>query len=76
MIDTKFDVRRCSRLAVRRRLRRREAGITAIEYALIAVLLSVAAVGAVSLTGENLLGLYGHVAEEVKNVTCRAVGCP
>jgi Flp pilus assembly pilin Flp len=70
-IDTKFDVRP-SYLT----FRRREAGVTAIEYALIAVLLSVVAVGAVSLTGENVLGLYDYVAEEVKKVTCRAVGCP
>lgn len=56
--------------------RRRESGVTSIEYALIGALLSVAIAGAVSVAGQDLLGLYEYVVDEIRKVTCNTVGCP
>lgn len=56
--------------------RRRQAGVTSIEYALIGALLSVAIVSAVSLTGTNLRAMYEYVSEEVGKAVCKATGCP
>lgn len=56
-------------------LRRQQTGVTSIEYALIGALLSVAIVGAVSLTGANLRTMYEYVSEEVGKVACKVTGC-
>lgn len=45
--------------------RRRQTGVTSIEYALIASLIAVVIVGAVSATGANVSSLYNHVAAKV-----------
>jgi len=42
-----------------------EAGATAIEYGLIAALISIAMVGTVITLGEKVTGLYKRVAEAV-----------
>ena len=42
-------------------------GATAIEYGLIAGLLSIAVIGGVSGTGFSVQNLYGNVANEVGN---------
>jgi len=44
-----------------------EAGVTAIEYALLASLIAVAIVGAVTTVGLNLGVLYDMVATEVSD---------
>jgi len=51
-----------------RRIRRfadDESGVTAIEYGLLGALIASFVVGAVSLTGSNLLDLYAFVRDEV-----------
>ena len=45
---------------------RNESGATAIEYAVIAVLVSVAAVGAMTALGGNLTGTFEIVANQFK----------
>ena len=45
--------------------RRGQAGVTSIEYALIASLIAVFIVGAVSATRVNVLGLYVYVTDKV-----------
>jgi pilus assembly protein Flp/PilA len=47
------------------RFYRDESGATAIEYALIAALLSIVIIGGVTLTGESLQSLYGSIASKV-----------
>jgi pilus assembly protein Flp/PilA len=47
------------------RLIRSEAGVTAIEYGLIAALISVAIVGAVTAVGTNLTAVFNNVATKV-----------
>lgn len=47
------------------RFLRDERGTTAIEYALIAVLIGVAIMGAVGLTGDSLQGIFENTADEV-----------
>ncbi len=42
-----------------------EAGVTAIEYGLIAALIAVAIITAVTLVGSNLTSVFSHVANEV-----------
>ena len=42
-----------------------ESGATAIEYGLIAALVSIAMVGTVMTLGEKVMGLYKQVAEAV-----------
>jgi len=40
-----------------------EEGVTAIEYGLIAALIAVVIIGAVTLVGENLNTIFGRVAD-------------
>jgi pilus assembly protein Flp/PilA len=47
------------------RLLRGEAGATAIEYGLIAALIAVAAIAALSLVGTNLSGIFNTVATQL-----------
>lgn len=42
-----------------------ERGATAIEYALIAALIAVAAIGAMSLVGNGLQDTFGSVSDEL-----------
>jgi pilus assembly protein Flp/PilA len=48
-----------------RRFAEDESGVTAIEYGLLGALTASFVVGAVSLTGSNLLDLYAFVRDEV-----------
>lgn len=45
-----------------RRFLRDEEGVTAIEYGLIAALIAVVIIAAVTLVGENLEGVFNEVA--------------
>lgn len=47
------------------RLTREEAGVTAIEYGLIAALIAVAIIASVKLVGENLVVVFEKVAEQL-----------
>lgn len=47
------------------RTRRRQRGVTAIEYALLGALIAVVIVGAVATTGTSLLTLFTDVAGKV-----------
>lgn len=51
-----------------RRFAEDESGVTAIEYGLLGALIASFVVGAVSLTGSNLLDLYSFVRDEVSAV--------
>ncbi len=42
-----------------------KAGVTSIEYGLLAALVAVAIVSAVALLGANLAGVFGTVADKV-----------
>ncbi|MBV9860061.1 MAG: Flp family type IVb pilin [Alphaproteobacteria bacterium] len=44
------------------RLLRREGGATAIEYALVGVLISIAAFSVIMQTGSSVTGLFTHIA--------------
>lgn len=44
-----------------------ESGATAIEYGLIAALVSVAAIAALTAMGEELQNMFNTVADELKN---------
>jgi pilus assembly protein Flp/PilA len=48
-----------------RRLMRDDSGATAIEYGLIAALIAVAAIAALSLVGTNLSGIFNTVATQL-----------
>ena len=48
-----------------KRLLRQESGATAIEYGLIAALIAVAAIAALSLVGTNLSGIFNTVATKL-----------
>lgn len=48
------------------KLRRDEAGATAIEYGLIAALIAVAAIGGMTVIGENLEGRFQAVGTELE----------
>jgi pilus assembly protein Flp/PilA len=48
-----------------RKLRKDENGATAIEYGLIAGLISVVIISAVGLVGSNLSGVFNYIAEEL-----------
>jgi len=48
-----------------RRLLRENSGATAIEYGLIAALIAVAAIAALSLVGTNLSGIFNTVATQL-----------
>lgn len=56
---------RAVRRVAKRDSRRRQAGVTAIEYALIAALIAVAIVSALTLTGGNLETMYTYVSDKV-----------
>ena len=43
-----------------------EEGVTAVEYGLIAALIAVAVISAVTLVGTNLATLFNHIAKELK----------
>ena len=43
-----------------------EDGVTAVEYGLIAALIAVAVISAVTLVGTNLATLFNHIAKELK----------
>jgi pilus assembly protein Flp/PilA len=47
------------------RLLRDDSGATAIEYGLIAALIAVAAIAALSLVGTNLSGIFNTVATQL-----------
>lgn len=51
-----------------RRLIREEDGATAIEYGLIAGLIAVVLIGALTLTGTSLQGVFNSVATELQTV--------
>lgn len=53
-------------LSIFRKLFKDEAGATAIEYGLIAALISVAAIGAFSLVGDNLNTLFNTTANKLE----------
>ncbi len=44
-----------------------ESGATAIEYGLIAALVSVAAIGALTTMGESLQTMFGKVSDSMSN---------
>jgi pilus assembly protein Flp/PilA len=48
-----------------RKLAQEEQGVTAIEYALIAALIAVAAIAAFSLVGTNLSSTFSAIASQV-----------
>ncbi|MCL4745308.1 MAG: Flp family type IVb pilin [Burkholderiaceae bacterium] len=60
--------------AARGRLRARQAGVTAIEYALIAALIAVVILASVSLTGTNLKALYDSSTSKILAAIRGAVG--
>ncbi len=51
-----------------KRLARDETGATAIEYGLIAALLSIAIIGGVTATGTSIQGFFTYVATQVTSV--------
>jgi pilus assembly protein Flp/PilA len=52
-----------------RNILRDEAGATAIEYGLIAALVSIAAIAALSTMGSSLVAMFGSVANEMETAT-------
>ena len=48
-----------------KKLQKDESGATAIEYGLIAALVSVAAIGALTAMGGSLDAMFNHVSEEL-----------
>ena len=50
-----------------RRIRKDESGATAIEYGLIAALVSVAAIGALGTLGNSLTAIFSTVASALTN---------
>jgi len=57
-----------------RALVRDESGATAIEYGLIAALVSVAAIAALSAMGSSLVQIFGVVATELSSAAAQAQG--
>jgi pilus assembly protein Flp/PilA len=55
-------------------LRNDEDGVTAIEYGLLAALIAVAIIGAVSATGDSINGVYTYWSTEVMTVITKALG--
>jgi pilus assembly protein Flp/PilA len=43
-----------------------ESGVTAIEYALIAALIAVAIIGAVTTVGTNMTTVFGEISAQLK----------
>ena len=56
-------------LAKIRRFLKSDNGATAIEYGLIAALISVAIIAAVSLIGTNLNGVFQEIAQNLSDAT-------
>ena len=54
--------------------RRRQAGVTAIEYALIAALIAIVILGALTLTGGNLKNLYDASTSSILKAIANALG--
>lgn len=54
-------------LALIRKLMKDKKGATAIEYGLIAALVSVAAIGALGTMGDSLETMFGSVSTELTN---------
>lgn len=52
-----------------RKFLRRDGGATAIEYGLIAALVSVAAITALKAMGGSLEGMFNEVAQELEKAT-------
>ncbi len=52
-----------------RKLRSNEGGATAIEYGLIAALISVAAIVAMTALGDSLQTIFGGVSSEINKAT-------
>ena len=48
-----------------------ESGATAIEYGLIAALVSVAAIGALSAMGDSLVDIFNRVKDELANAAAK-----
>ncbi len=57
-----------------RKLLEDESGATAIEYGLIAALVSVAAIAALSAMGDSLVEIFGVVETELGNAASAASG--
>jgi len=55
-----------------RRLRKNESGATAIEYGLIAALIAVAAIGAMTALGNSLDTLFTGVSEDLNGAVDNA----
>ncbi len=55
---------------------RDESGATAIEYGLIAALVSVAAIGALGTMGNELGNMFGFVANELSDATNQGTSNP
>jgi len=51
------------------RLRRGESAQAMVEYALLAALIAVAAIGALTLLGNNITEVFNAVADELAKVT-------
>ncbi len=49
-----------------------ESGATAIEYGLIAALVSVAAIGALTAMGSSLKNMFNEVSSQLKTATSQA----
>ena len=61
---------RCTRTGSRRR----QTGVTAIEYALIAALIAIAIIGGLSVTGNGLKNLYDASTSKIIAAIQNAVG--
>ena len=53
-----------------------ESGATALEYGLIAALVSVAAIGALSQLGGSLINIYGTLATKMDEAATSATSTP
>jgi pilus assembly protein Flp/PilA len=53
-----------------------ESGATAIEYGLIAALVSVAAIAALTSVGNSLENIFGLVSTELEDAAAKAVTTP
>ncbi len=57
-----------------RRFARAKRGATAIEYGLLAALIAIAMLGALTLVGESLVGVFAGVSSEVTAAEARVLG--
>ncbi len=60
--------------ALRRHLMNDERGVTAIEYGLIAGLVAVGLIAALSITGNSLVAIFNAIATEVSNAAASIPG--